>query len=202
MIQIKSPNYSSREGQGVLAVVIHIGDGTKDAIVQTFKNPASKVSAHYLVYEQDYFPTLSAGAGSYRIAETIQFVDESQAAWANGLKVNPTAKVVLENPNVNPNSFTISIENEGFGNKDISELMYQKNAKLVKDICQRHNLPINKDTVIGHRSIRADKACPGKIDVNKIIELANQTEETKIKTLLQKIIDLYTQIIIKLKLKK
>ena len=156
MIQIKSPNYSSREENKVLACVVHVADGSREAVRQTFLNPASKVSSHYLVCQN---------------GDVIQFVSEDMAAWANGLKVRPTAKVVLDNPSINPNFFTVSIENEGWGNKDISDLMYQKNAELVKEICLRHGLSIDSDTVIGHRQIRADKICPGKIDIERIIRM-------------------------------
>lgn len=47
--------------------------------------------------------------------EIHQYVDLSDAAWGNGDVRDPTALVVLQNPGVNPNLYTISIEHEDGG---------------------------------------------------------------------------------------
>jgi len=186
---IKSLNFSSREGQKVLAVVCHITDGDTRSVIQTFTNPKTQVSSHYLVC---------------RSGDIIQFVDESSCAWANGKKVNPTAKVVLDNINLNPNLFTISVEHEAFNNEDLTEIQYVVSSKLIREICQRHGLNISRETIIRHREIRNDKACPGKLSIEKLIGLTfsppqiSQMEEIRIKiSLLQQLLDLMRSLMVK-----
>src|SRR3990167_5297967 len=179
---IKSPNYSEREGQQVLCIVCHITDSSARSTIQHFTNPASKVSAHYLVT---------------RTGDIIQFVEEEYVAWHAGYKVNPTAKLALENPDTNFNKLSIGIEHEAFSNQDLTEIQYVNSAKLISEICQRHGIVITKDTIIPHHSIRNDKYCPGLLNIDKLIGLTknppqiSQVDELKIKiSLLQKIMEL------------
>src|SRR3990167_4285686 len=179
---IKSPNYSNREGQQILGIVCHITDGTAKSAIQHFTNHASKVSAHYLVQ---------------RNGDTIQFVEEHLAAWHAGYKVKPTAKLVLDNIDKNPNSYTIGIEHEAFSNQDLTEIQYVSSAKLISEICQRNGLAINRETILRHNEIRKDKICPGLVFVEKLIDLTknppqiSQVDELQIKiSLLQKIMEL------------
>lgn len=186
---IQSLNFSSRNGQKVLAIVCHISDGSAQSVIQTFTNPKTQVSSHYLVC---------------RNGDIIQFVREEDCAWANGKKVNPTARVVLDNINLNPNLFTISIEHEAFNNEDLTEIQYVNSSALIKEICQRCGLPINRETIIGHREIRADKNCPGKVSLEKLIGLTfsppqiSEIEAIKIKiSLLQQLLDLMRSLMVK-----
>lgn len=141
-------------------IVIHLADGLANSILGTFKNEDK--SAHYVIC---------------RNREIWQFVDEKDTAWANGIKVNPAAKIILERPDVNPNKYSISIENEGFGQIDISDSQYEDNACLVSDIAKRWLIPLDREHVIGHYEIRADKACPRPISVDKILKMARQYNE-------------------------
>lgn len=167
----------------IKGICIHLADGNAEQVYSTFQNEPK--SSHYFV--------LKSGG-------IWQFVSENDIAWAQGLVRNPTAKLVLDNPGLNPNEFLISIEHEGYAKDDINSVMYETTAKLVREICLRYGLTIDRDTVIGHREIRNDKLCPGKIDMDKIVNMAaypkvvNATastiEEKKI-SLLQQIVNLY-----------
>ena len=186
---IQSQNFSSRNGQKVLAVVCHITDGDTRSVIQTFTNPQTQVSSHYLIQ---------------RNGDIIQFVREEDCAWANGKKVNPTAKIVLENINLNPNLFTISVEHEAFNNEDLTEIQYVASSKLIREICQRHGLNISREVIIGHREIRQDKNCPGKVSIEKLISLTfsppqiSEMEAIKIKiSLLQQLLDLMRSLMVK-----
>ena len=179
---IKSPNHSSRNGQQVLGICVHITDGDTRSVISHFTNPASKVSAHYLVT---------------RTGDIIQFVEESKVAWHAGYKVRPTAKLVLDNIEKNPNTFLIGIEHECLSNQDLTEIQYVNSAKLLSEICKRWSIPLNREFILKHHEIRADKTCPGIVSMEKLINLTfdppqiSEISELQIKiSLLQKILEL------------
>ncbi len=186
---IKSPNFSLREGQKILAVCVHITDGETRSVINEFTSPKTQKSAHYLVT---------------RAGDIIQFVREEDVAWHAGLKVRPTARIVLDNIEKNPNIWSIGIENECFNNQDLTEIQYVTSGKLLGEICLRHGIPLDREHIIGHNSIRSDKACPGIISISKLIGLAqsppqiSQIDELKIKiSLLQQILDLMRSLMVK-----
>jgi hypothetical protein len=54
--------------------------------------------------------------------------------------------------------------------------MYASSAEMVRSICSRWNIPIDRNHVIGHHEIYSLKTCPGhKVDLNKLIALATNT---------------------------
>ena len=179
---IKTNNYSSREDNQIKAIICHITDGNAQSTIYEFTNPNTKKSAHYLVK---------------RNGDIVQFVDEKFSAWHAGYKVNPTAKIILDNINLNPNLITIGIEHEAFSNQDLTEIQYVSSAKLISEICERYGLERNTETIIKHNSVRSDKYCPGLVNISKLVNLTfnppqiNQVEELKIKiSLLQKLLEL------------
>ena len=116
-------------------------------------------SSHYLITIQ---------------GEIWQFVAEYDTAWTQGIKVNPSAQIVLDRPNINPNAYLISIEHEG--KDDISEFQYSASAQLLYDICSRQKIPLDRTHVIRHNEINKGKLCPAKISVEKLIEIAKSFE--------------------------
>ncbi|RYZ22075.1 MAG: hypothetical protein EOO16_10590 [Chitinophagaceae bacterium] len=51
--------------------------------------------------------------------------------------------------------------------------MYAASAALIKAICTRWNLPVDRQHIIGHNEIFAQNSCPGlKVDLNKLVALA------------------------------
>jgi phospholipase C len=160
---IGSPNKSiGRKGYKPEAIVIHIMEGTLTGTDSWFSNPASAVSAHY-------------GIGTN--GEIHQYVDEKDTAWQAGRVNSPSWKNIKSSgPGafINPNYYTIGIEHEGDQNSEWTEAMYNTSASLIQDICQRNNIPIDRDHIIGHHEIYSLKCCPGfKVDLNKLVHLAS-----------------------------
>lgn len=146
IIQKNTPNFYSRNGHIPKYIVLHIMDGSIGATDDWFSQSMSQVSAHYGVSE---------------VGEVHQYVDEKMAAWGNGRVYKPTAKVLLEDPGVNPNWLSISIEHEGNDLIEAPDMQKQTTVDLIKAIAGRYNIPIDRDHIIGHYEIYASKPlCP------------------------------------------
>lgn len=78
------------------------------------------------------------------------------------------------------NTESISIEHSATPDRPASELTYQTSAELIKQLCDLYQLPINEETIKPHKAFSAT-ACPGTIDIPKLIKLATQgnTESEK-----------------------
>jgi len=148
-------------------VVIHIGEGslgyiyekTLGQIYSTFVH--EERSSHYAVGEN---------------GEVNQYVEETDMAWGNGVIDRPSAELVKHRGNLNPNLYTISIEHEGYASADITQKQYESTAQLVKEICRKWSIPIDRRHIIRHDEIRKSKNCPGKIDVGRIVNIVNKPE--------------------------
>jgi hypothetical protein len=55
----------------------------------------------------------------------------------------------------------------------IAEETYKNSAKLIADICERYNIPIDRKHIIKHSEVYAT-ACPGGIDIDKLIRMAKE----------------------------
>jgi N-acetylmuramoyl-L-alanine amidase len=141
-------------------VVIHVEEGSESATDEWFDDPISHVSAHY---------------GNNKLGVIEQFVDEADTAYSNGRVASPTAKVVLQRVGVNPNDYTISIEHEGDGTQPLTDAQKTSTVELLCDIWHRNlYFLMDRDHVLGHHEIYINKTCPGKIDVDELITLANK----------------------------
>lgn len=102
-------NYQvGRGGSRPTNVTVHTTQGSYAGTISWFKNPASSVSAHYVVRSSD--------------GQVTQMVSENNTAWH-----------VRSN-----NNYTIGIEHEGFvadGPRWYTDAMYRSSAALVRDIC-------------------------------------------------------------------
>lgn len=159
--QSPSPNFSGRKGFKPELIVIHCTDGFFPSDMQFLQNPtggaAGPVSAHFVVS-----PT---GA-------VHQLVDEANSAWHAGRVDKPTAKLkknvfgVYENPNLYSVGIEVSLRAGTIMPKD-QELALRK---LVREIAGRHNIPLDRDHVVGHREIFSAKTCPSTINIDEIIK--------------------------------
>lgn len=134
-------------------IVIHIAEGNKNQVFSTFIN--EQKSSHLLVNKD---------------GSIWQFVNTKDTAWGNGIVNNPISSIVLSRPNINPNLYTISIENEGYSFDDITDAQYNSNVALVSFLCKKWNIPMDSTHIIRHREIESTKSCPGMINIEKIIQ--------------------------------
>lgn len=155
----KSPYFSSRGDWEITGVVLHTTVGEYRGAIHWLKYNPEQVSAHYVVREDG--------------SEITQMVEESQAAHHAGLVSNPSTPVYRGG---NPNLYTIGIENADGGSPHchIRDRQYRALADLVSDICRRNNIPVDRDHICGHKELNDKTACPGNLDVDKVVELAKQ----------------------------
>jgi len=159
---IQSPNrWTGRKGYRPEAIVIHICDGSYTGAHAWLLNPASKVSAHYIVRKDGCYDQL------------VKFED---TAWHCGVVVRPTWKLLK--PGVNPNLYTLGIEIALRADEPPTQKTIHKVVGLVRYLAGKFEIPIDRDHIIGHREIDAAKTCPGKfIDVDAIVYLATLAEK-------------------------
>ncbi len=150
IINVPSPNFSrGRKGYFPEAIVIHIMEGTLRGTDSWFRNPQSKVSAHY-------------GVGTN--GELHQYVQETDTAWHAGRVNAPVWNLIKPAGNgqfINPNYYTIGIEHEGNENTNWTDDMYNTTSGLISEISKRWNIPLNRQHIIGHHEIYSLKTCPG-----------------------------------------
>lgn len=128
-------------------IIIHwFGIGTLTSALNRFKSPTGDASAHYLVSN----------------GKIYQCVLEEEVAWHAG--------------NWEMNQRSIGIEHDATASTDahphdLSELDYKTSAELIADICKRHNIPLDREHILGHREV-SSTSCPGTVDIDKLISLA------------------------------
>jgi len=121
----QSPNYSQGRTD-YRWVVIHTTQGGYSGAVSWLSNPSASVSAHYVVRSSD--------------GQITQLVQHADTAWHAQCY----------------NDRSIGIEHEGFvadPGKWYTDALYTESAKLTKWICDRHNIPKDRNHVIGHVDI-------------------------------------------------
>lgn len=127
-----SPNFDER-GRAVDMIVLHYtGMKTADDALQRMRDPAAKVSAHYMVDEN---------------GDTYRLVDEGKRAWHAGVAV---WKGEID---INARSIGIEIVNPGheFGYRNFPDAQIDAVIVLLKDIRTRHDVPV--DRIIGHADV-------------------------------------------------
>jgi N-acetylmuramoyl-L-alanine amidase CwlA len=162
---VQSPYFSSRNNYNIDLVVIHTTVGFYEGTIKYFQSNDRKVSAHYVVKEDGN--------------EICQMVDETYAAHHAGIVSNPNPKY-YKGININPNWYSVGIENSD-NNQPASHDrtgQYKALAILVRDICKRWNIPIDRNHICGHRELYDKKTCPGNIDVDKVVKLAQEADFT------------------------
>ncbi|MEE1754709.1 N-acetylmuramoyl-L-alanine amidase [Streptomyces sp. SP18CS02] len=114
-------------GYPVEYVVIHITQETFQDAMRIFKDPARKVSAHYMVASGDGY--------------IGQFVREKDIAWHAG--------------NWSYNTRSIGIEHEGWVDRPewFTDVMYLRSAMLTAAICDRYAIPRTRARIIGHDEV-------------------------------------------------
>jgi N-acetyl-anhydromuramyl-L-alanine amidase AmpD len=137
-----SPNHSTRGGNRVRALVIHATAGEWDGALAWLRNPASRVSAHYLVG---------------RDGRVAKLVEEGRTAWHagvsqwQGLEVWSEPQPGVRVPSLNPVSVGIELVNRNDGRDPYPPAQQLVAAELARDIVARHQIP--RDHLVRHLDI-------------------------------------------------
>ncbi len=157
--RLHTPHSSpGRDGERPQAIVIHTTAGSFASAAAWFADPESGVSSHYLVGLD---------------GRVVQLVDEADTARHAGRVLHPTAALAADRDDLNP--ITIGIELEDGGEPERvarPEAQYAAAAGLVVAASDRWRFPIDRDHVIGHRELFAAKACPGNVDLDRLVAMA------------------------------
>lgn len=126
-------------------VIHHNATTNKDIALNTWlANGPAQTSAHYEVADN----------------EIIGAVGEQTAAWHSGNGPMNARSIGIEHKNAT-----------GAPTWTISEATYASSAKLIADIAHRYGFYPDSTHVIPHKQVHAT-ACPGGIDMNKLIRMA------------------------------
>ncbi|CAL9376514.1 N-acetylmuramoyl-L-alanine amidase A [Streptomyces sp. enrichment culture] len=118
-------------------VIIHVAQTTYAGTLSVFRDPAKKVSAHYVVRSSD--------------GHVAQCVREADIAWHAG--------------NWDYNTRSIGIEHEGWVDRPryFTDVMYERSARLTAAICERYGIPRDRAHIIGHHEVPgSDHTDPGR----------------------------------------
>jgi N-acetylmuramoyl-L-alanine amidase len=143
IIDTPSPNHDERPGPITMIVLHYTGMADAESAIQRLRDPAAKVSAHYLVAED---------------GTTLRMVDESRRAWHAG------SSHWRDVDDVNSASVGIEIVNPGheFGYRPFPDEQMVSVIRLVSDIKSRYG--ITRGNIVGHSDIApARKRDPGEL---------------------------------------
>jgi N-acetylmuramoyl-L-alanine amidase len=134
-------NYGNRKaGAKPLFVIYHDTAGTAESAVHWFQNPASKVSAHYIVTA---------------IGVIYRMVPEDKAAWHAGMSE------FMGYESLNDWSIGIEMEDQD-DKKPYPDVQLKAVLELAQDLATRYKIPLNRH--VGHVDIatpRGRKIDPG-----------------------------------------
>jgi hypothetical protein len=109
-------------------IIIHDAEGSYDGTISTFQNPASYVSANYVVRSSD-------GA-------VTEMVRPNDVSWGAG--------------DWYVNMHAINIENEGFatqGSTWYTQAEYSSDAALVQYLAAKYGIPLDRQHILGHEDV-------------------------------------------------
>jgi len=143
MIETPSPNFDDRALPVTMLVLHYTGMPDAASAIQWLANPASKVSAHYVVTEE---------------GQIIHMVNEAKRAWHAGRAYWRGIS------DINSASIGIEIVNPGheWGYRPFPAAQIEALIPLVHDILDRHH--ITRGNVVGHSDVApARKQDPGEL---------------------------------------
>jgi N-acetylmuramoyl-L-alanine amidase len=144
VIDSPSPNHDARGDAPVDMLVLHYtGMPTGDAALARMRDPAAKVSAHYMIEED---------------GRVFRLVPEDRRAWHAGVASWRGHR------DINARSVGIEIVNPGheFGYRKFPAAQMAALTALARDILARHSIPSRN--VVGHSDVApARKTDPGEL---------------------------------------
>ena len=148
---IPTTNYTvGRSGNGVSLLIEHwIGSGTVASALARFRDPSSRVSAHYIVAQD---------------GEIHYVVDEANTAYHAG--------------DFQANELSVGIEHEATPGLLPSDALYRSSAWLHRRLSEQYGIRLEVGrTVRPHNSYRPTQ-CPGTLDLARIVQLAMEDDMT------------------------
>ena len=149
-----SPNFDQRaaDSTGVPhMVIIHTCESNYPSCWRWLDNPASQVSAHYVVNEDG--------------SEISQLVLEKNRAWHIAALYDCTLNRRHEcwRNGVQSNHFTVGVEHAGFVSQDsFPRAQLDRSAALVCDVTRRRAIPRDWQHIVGHGQLQpVDRTDPG-----------------------------------------
>nr|WP_275984140.1 peptidoglycan recognition family protein [Paenibacillus hamazuiensis] len=151
-------NSSDRQGLIPFVIVNHISAGSMSSMDNWFRSPDNQTS--------------SAHFGVAKDGRIHQYVDIRRMAWANGLSAKDIAAselpVIRDNPGINPNLYSVSIEHEGTDG-DLTEEQFASSVWLHRYIryfireMWGQDFELDRYHVIGHFMVNpvGKPLCPG-----------------------------------------
>ncbi|MFE1876889.1 N-acetylmuramoyl-L-alanine amidase [Streptomyces sp. NPDC059496] len=125
-VEASESNYTASErpeAYPIEYVVIHLTTDIMPIMFTKFKDPAERVSAHYMI-----------SATGTRIAQCVR---ERDVAWHSG--------------SVWYNHRSIGIEHEGWTDQPFyTDKMYEASAVLTATICAKYDVPVDREHILGH----------------------------------------------------
>lgn len=122
-------NYTSanRGRPQISRVIVHVTQGSFSSAINWFWDSRANASAHYTVRSNDGF--------------IGQSVEEKDIAWHAG--------------NWTYNQTSIGIEHEGYVSNPawFTAAMYQSSARLTAHLCNKYNIPIDRQHILGHNEV-------------------------------------------------
>lgn len=154
-------DHGDRAGHKPIIIVNHVTVGGKQSVINTFSNLANKKSSTFL---------------NCRDGTVVQFCEIAQRPKTNGFIKDPKSSIVKQMGGLNPNYYSVTIENEDAYNDDTPGVDGQLTEAQFYNLCRLHKyiqtevkrifgntIPLNSTHVLGHRDIDSvGKAlCPG-----------------------------------------
>lgn len=121
-VAANAANYATGRSAAIDKVVIHVTQGSYAGTISWFQNPASQVSAHYVVRSSD--------------GEITQMVRDKDTGYHAR----------------SANASSLGIEHEGFVDNPswFTDSMYRSSAALTAYLCDRYGIPKDRSHIIGH----------------------------------------------------
>src|SRR6516162_1147913 len=117
-----------KAGMKIKYIIIHDTEGSYNSAISTFQNPASFVSANYVIRSSD-------GA-------VTEMVRPQNVSWGAG--------------DWYVNMHAINIENEGFaaqGSAWYTKALYSSDAALVRWLAAEYGIPLDRQHILGHEDV-------------------------------------------------
>ncbi|MFC9272463.1 N-acetylmuramoyl-L-alanine amidase [Streptomyces zhihengii] len=144
-VPASTSNYKVGRTSAITAVVVHVTQGSYAGTISWIQNPASQVSAHYVVRSSD--------------GQVTQMVREKDTAW-HARSGNP---------------YSVGIEHEGWVDQPswFTDAMYRSSAALTRSIADRYGIPKDRAHIVGHVEVPGnDHTDPGPHwDWNRYMQL-------------------------------